>query len=480
MKTAILAAAAAATAAAQVRLPDYTRHVLPNGVVIAVMPRQDVPLVTMRVAVKGGVESEPRDLAGLATITADLLQRGTKARSAARFADELDSLGAVYTAEVNHQASIISIEALSKDFDAALELLVDSIRNPVFVDDEVRKKGAQRVDMARSVKDNPGAAAAAYFRSVFFGPDHPYGRPADELSYARITRRDVAAYHARMYTGKNVIVAVAGTFDPDAARPKLTRAFSELPGGTAYHWKQAPDLQPPPSRLTIIDKPSASQTHFILAKPGISRAHPDRIPLWVVNTAYGGRFTSILNDELRVNSGLTYGAFSRFDTSHLPGGIYVQSFTQTDTTVKALDLALATMKRLVERGLTKDLLDSSKAYIKGTYPPDRLETSDQLASVLLELELHDLTRSEVDDLFAKIDAVTLDEANAIARKYYDPKAVTMMLLGNAKAFRELVKTYAASRQEQSISLPGLRVPPVASETPGAIPAPSQIRTVPPR
>jgi zinc protease len=96
----------------------------------------------------------------------------------------------------------------------------------------------------------------------------------------------------------------------------------------------------------------------------------------------------------------------------------ITTFTKTDTTAKAVDLALATLKKLGEQGITADQLASAKAYVKGTYPPQRLETADQIAGVIGELELYGLGHDEVDDLFLRIDAVTLEQANAAARKYY--------------------------------------------------------------
>jgi predicted Zn-dependent peptidase len=206
-----------------------------------------------------------------------------------------------------------------------------------------------------------------------------------------------------------------------------------------------------------VDKPDATQTNFMIGLPGIDRTHPDRLPLWLVNTMFGGRFTSILNDELRVNSGLTYGAASRFDQNHLPGRITISTFTKTETTGKALDMAVGLLKRLAQSGIDAEQLASTKAYVKGTYPSTRLETADQLASVLAEIELYDLTRAEVDDLFSRIDAVTLEDANRVARKYYGHSGLTFLLLGNAEKFAGDVKKYDPDPIRIPITKPGFQV-----------------------
>ena len=455
----LLASTIAISASAQVRLPQYSRQVLGNGAVLDIMPRKDVPLVTMKVVFKGGVEAEPAELSGLANVTAEALRRGTGRRTAEQFSRELDSLGASFETSADMQSINIYAEFLAKDLAAGLDLLMDAILHPAFQDDEMKKVVAQYVDSAKSLKDNQDQAASEYYRSFYYGANHPYGRPADELSYARIGKKDIAEFHKRMFVGKNMIVAVAGDVDPAAAAKTIGAAFEKVPAGSPYPWKQPPSPQAKRMRVGVVDKPDATQTQFLIGQPGIDRSHPDRVPLWVVNTIFGGRFTSILNDELRVNSGLTYGASSRFDQTHLPGRITIASFTKTETTGKAIDLALTLLQRLQQKGISAEQLASAKQYLKGTYPTSRLETPDQLVNILAEIELNDLNRGDVDDLFSRIDAVTLERANQIIKTYYGSDNLTFLLLGNASKFNDELKKYGKDVVQVPISRPGLRVAP---------------------
>jgi zinc protease len=445
--------------AADVRLPSYTRSVLPNGAVLDVLSRGDVPLVTIQITIRGGGESEPAELSGLASVTAEALRRGTKRRTADQFSDQLDALGATWFTGADHQSTSVSIEFLAKDLDAGLDLLLDAVVNATFSESEVKKLLAQRVDRAKSAKDNPGAIIRDYYRSFFYGPKHPYGRPADELSYARIRRDDMVAYHKQMYTGKNMIIVVAGDVKEVEATKKLAAAFGSIPAGKEYIWMKPEKIAAAGPRLVIIDKPDSTQTRFLIGQPGIDRRNPDRVALWLVNTIFGGRFTSILNDELRVNTGLTYGASSIFDQNHLPGSLHISSFTQTETTAKAIDVALQLLKRLGEKGITAEQLQSAKNYLKGTYPSEQLETADQLAEVLSELELFDLNRGEIDDLFARIDAVTLEKANEVAKRYYAAGNLTFVLLGNAAKIENEVKKYAPAIVRIPITKPGVTAAP---------------------
>lgn len=454
---------AAASLYGQVKLPPYTKETLPNGVAIAMMPRSGVPLVHFRLLIKGGVESDPPGMAGLSNVTATLLRRGTAKRSAEQFSEELDFLGGSLNAGGGggrgggggqlESATAISSEFLSKDFDQGLDLLADAVLHPAFTDSEVRKELARRVDGAKAVKDNPQASISSYFRATFFGSAHPYGNPPDELTYSRIGRKDIEAYHTKFYCGKNMLIVVTGDFDPAAAKAKLGQVFGAAPAGTAYTFLAAPALVRRGGML-LIDKPDATQTYFQIAQPGIDNKNPDRTTLEIINTLFGGRFTSMLNDELRVNSGLTYGASSQLELNRLPGAIVISTYTKTDTTTQAIDLALDVLKRLNEKGITAEQLASAKAYVKGLYPTRSLETMDQLAALIGEIELYGLGRDEVDGYFGRIDAITLDQANAAIRKYYQTGNLTFIVLGSADKIREQMKKYDPHAMEVAAKAPG--------------------------
>jgi len=440
---------------ADVRLPKYTRQQLPNGVVVFLVPVSGVPLVSFRVVVKGGFEGESETQTGVAQMAAQLLRRGTTTRTADQFSNELDSLGGSFNATANEEETLVTSEFLKKDFNRGLELTADAVLHASFPETEFQKTLARTIDGVRSIKDNPQGSMPLYYRAFYYGPKHPYGRVSDDVTLARLKRTDLAEYQARLYAGKNMIVVVSGDFDIGVAGPAIAKVFGSAPAGTEYKW--LPE-QPVPKgrRLLLIDKPDATQTYFNIGQPGLRRTDPDRTAVLLINTLFGGRFTSLLNDELRVNTGLTYGARSYYDQHRDTGGVVISTYTRTETTEKAMDLALDILDRLVTKGITADQLASAKAYVKGTYPPQHLETSDQTAAMVSDIELFGLNRGEVDDLFSRIDAVTLDQANATARKYFGGKDLTFVVIGNAAKIRDTMKKYAPDVRELPAKSPGFR------------------------
>ena len=167
--------------------------------------------------------------------------------------------------------------------------------------------------------------------------------------------------------------------------------------------------------MLLVDAPESVQSYFWAGNVAVAKSDPRRAALDVTNTLFGGRFTSMLNSELRIRTGLSYSASSRFDKLQQPGHWALSSFTQTDTTIQALDLALATLDKLHESGLDQAMLESGKSYVQGQYPL-ALETSGQWASQLATLEFYGLDRRYIDDYSAALAGVTGADAKTRDRR----------------------------------------------------------------
>lgn len=451
---------AAAGLQGQAKLPSYTKQTLPNGATLILLKKPDVPLVSVRAIFRGGTEAEPANLSGVAALTAELVRRGTATRSSEQVALDLDSIGATLNGGSDRQASFLFTEFMARTQDRALEIFSDVLLHPSFPESEVTKVLAQAGDRLRFIKDNPGAAIGRYFETFYYPSTHPYHRSGSvtEESLKLINRDAIAAFHTRNYAGRNLILIAAGDFDPAKLGPALAQLAGQLPAGAEFQPGKVAAPKFDSARLLLVDKPDATQTYFEIGMPGIDRTSRDRVPLEIINTLFGGRFTSMLNDALRVNSGLTYGAHCSVEENRHTGAIVISTYTRTDSTEKAIDMALDVLKKLVADGINADQLASAKAYMKGGFPTRRLETADQLANVLGELELYGLNKGEIDDYFSRIDAVNLEEANAIAHKYYRDANLQFCVLGNASKIESVVKKYAPKMKVIAIKDPGFEAP----------------------
>jgi zinc protease len=453
--SAVLSLGLAWTCGAQtLKLPAHEKIVLKNGLTLLLMEKRGVPIVNVAAIVKGGSVADATGQEGLASVTAGLLRKGTARRSAQQFAADLDFIGAEFSADSSADYTAISSEFLAKDVDKGLDLFSDAMLHPAFAQAEVEKLLAQEIDGIKAAKDEAQSVALNYYYGYLFGK-HPYGRPGggDELSLARIKRDAIAKFYEANYTPGNTILAVAGEFKAAQMRAKIEQALGgwtakanalpAIPAATPVRGK----------KLLLVDKPDSTQTFFVFGNVGTAENDPDRVAIRVVNTIFGGRFTSELNEALRVESGLTYGAQAFFDARKEPGAFAIYSFTRNESTVQAIDLALQVLAKLHKDGVTAEQLASAKAYIKGQFPPS-IETSEQLAKRIVANEFYGLGDDEINQLEARIDAVTPEIAKQVIAKHFPEDNLVFMLIGKASEIAPGVKKYATQQDSRKISEPG--------------------------
>ena len=444
--------------AQSLRLPTHEKIVLKNGLTVLLMEKRGVPLINVFALVKTGAAADPSGQEGLASVTAGLLRKGTKTRTAQQFSADLDYIGGSFGADAGADFTNISAEFMTKDLARGLELFSDAVLHPTFPQTETDKILAQSLDGVKSAKDEPQAVLGLYFAGYLYG-SHPYGRPSDgdELSLKHIQRDAIAKFYETNYAPGNTILGVAGEFDAAEMKKRLEETLGAWPARTVASTAITAVPLAKGKKLLLIDKPDATQTYFTIGNIGTAVNDPDRVAIRVVNTIFGGRFTSELNEALRVESGYTYGARSFFDSHKAPGPFEIASFTKNETTTPAIDLALQVLQKLHTNGVTAEQLASAKSYIKGQFPPT-IETSGQLVRRIVVNEFYGLGDDEVNQLEARLDAVTPAIAKQVIEKHFPLDNLVFVLIGNASAIGPAVKKYADKIDQRPISDPGFWPP----------------------
>ena len=442
------------------KLPPHEKVVLKNGLAVLLLEKRGVPMINLYAIVKTGASADPAGEEGLASVTAGLLRKGTKTRTAQQFAADLDYIGGSFDADATADFSSVSAEFLTKDLSRGLELFSDALLHPTFPQAEVEKLLAQDLDGVKGAKDDPQQVLGLYYYGYLYGT-HPYGRPAggDEVSLKRIQRAAIVKFYEANYAPANALLAVAGDFNGAEMRKKLEDALGDWPARSV---SAAPLAAPAPAkgkRLLLVDKPDATQTYFAIGNVGMAHNDPDRVTIRVVNTIFGGRFTSELNEALRVESGYTYGASSFFDSRKMPGPFGIFSFTKNESTTPAIDLALQVLQELHKEGVSAEQLKSAKSYIKGQFPPN-METSRQLAQIIATHEFYGLGDDEINQLEARVDAVTPEMARQTIQKHFPAENLVFVLIGKASAIEKAVEKYAEKRDARPIAEPGFWPPPI--------------------
>src|SRR5271165_5085734 len=215
------------------RLPPHEKIMLKNGLTVLLMEKRGVPLIDVFALVKTGAAADPAGQEGLASITAGLLRKGTKNRTAQQFSADLDYIGGSFGADAGVDFTNISAEFMTKDLARGLELFSDAVLHPTFPQSETDKILAQSLDGVKSAKDEPQAVLGLYFAGYLYGL-HPYGRPSDgdELSLKHIQRDAIAKFYEANYAPGNTILGVAGDFDAAEMKKKLEETLGAWPART--------------------------------------------------------------------------------------------------------------------------------------------------------------------------------------------------------------------------------------------------------
>lgn len=428
----------AAALADGVTLPTYERVVLDNGTVLILNRHAEVPLIGLRAILKGGAITDPAGMHGMASLFAALISKGAGDRDAGAFAEAVGGVGGVLTAGAGLEAIEIDGDFLARDADLLVELLSDMLVRPLLDETEFDKLRQRSINLIRAAKDTDLNGLMPDYGAAFLFGEHPYGNPVNgsEETLGNISHEALLAYYEQHIGGDRLIVSVSGDFEPDAMRERLTAAF----GGWRQALKPLPEVEAvePVSgrRVLLIDKPGATQTYFWIANIGVAVDYPSRAVLDLVNTVYGGRFTSMLNTALRIESGLTYGAGSVLTRPSRPGSVAISSYTRTDATVEAIDMALGVLTRLHDEGIDESMIESAQNYLLGQFPT-RLETATQLAGQLATLEAYGLDDTYVNAYAAAVTAVDRASVEAvIADVYPPPDDLVFVLLGDAESIRE--------------------------------------------
>ncbi|MFT5453268.1 MAG: zinc protease [Enterobacterales bacterium] len=427
------------------KIPAYETYTLDNGLQVYLMQQDEVPMIDLRLVVKVGAINDGNQF-GLANLTSEALQFGSGKLSKNEIEDELAFLGANLSVNAAMEMTSINISFAAKDEVQLLPLFANIALNPSFNVANFDKYKKRFLSQLEQRKESPRDIINDAFARLYFG-SHPYGNPVsgDNDSVTALTLDSVKSFYGDYYTPSNSALIVVGDFNKKHWRGQIKTLFG--------HWKgQAPKetlvrLGPSPaqSNVLLINKDDASETTLLIGSKGISASHPDAVAVQVINTILGGRFTSWLNDALRVNSGLTYGARSRFNSYQYGGSFSISTFTKNATTFEAIDLAKKTYRKLWEEGIDKETLASAKAYVKGQFPP-RYETSGQLAALLARMWSQDLDDSYINNFENNVDSMNVIKANEIARRLFPENNLQYVLVGKADDIREKAKTYGELKE----------------------------------
>lgn len=430
--------------------PHITRTTLPNGLRVLVAENHNAPLVSFRSLIRSGADHDTNATAGLASITAELLDEGAGDRDAIRLAEDIGLLGAALVTGADWDASYVSADVLERNAEAALEICGDVTARATLPEDGLERVRAERLNELLQQRNEPSAIAGKRFSHLLYGTG-AYGNSVvgNTDSVARITADDVRRFYAEHYLPNNSAVVVAGDIQPARAIELVTRVLGDWARGAE---PPRPAIAPRPidaSRVYVIDRPQAVQSEIRVGHLGVSRSSEDYFPLSVMNAVFGGVFNSRINMNLRERHGYTYGARSQFSFRRHAGPFVVAAPVRNEVTLQSVSEMLAELRRIRTGDIEDPELDDVKNYLMGVFPAT-VQTASDVASRLVDMELYGLPDDYFDRYRENIAGVSKEDVERVARKYLDPDRVLIVIVGNAKEIREPLGTLGMPMHDMDI------------------------------
>ncbi|SFI57725.1 zinc protease [Phyllobacterium sp. CL33Tsu] len=389
--------------------------VSPKGIRAWLVQDDFVPLVSMRFAFKGGSAQDPKGKDGLANLMTGLFDEGAGDLDSNSFQDKLDDVGAEMSFNADDDSITGSMRMLSDKRDEAVELLTLAVNNPRFDQAPIDRIRQQVIAGIKASERNPNTIAGRKFAEALYG-DHPYGRQSEgtEQSLTSITHDDLAAFHKRNFARDNLIVGVVGSISPEELKPLLDKVFGDLPEKAQL--ATVSDAKLAFGKTTQVDY-ALPQTSISMVYPGVRRKDPDFFAAYIMNHILGGgTFSSRIYNEVREKRGLAYSAGSNLANRDHMAALMISTATRADRASETLQILKAEVAKMAKDGPTEEELAEAKKYLVGSYAVNNLDSSSAVASTLVGLQDENLGRDYIDKRADLINAVTLDEVKAAARK----------------------------------------------------------------
>jgi zinc protease len=421
---------AAAAETGTLHIPSTT-VTLANGLTVVVSAKHKLPMVSISVRLKVGSAYDPEDKAGLAALTARLLDKGTIQRTAMVIADELDFLGAHLEASAGGTGSSVTLSLLAKDVEPGLALLADLLQHSRFDAEELAREQAQILAEIHQRGVEPGLAVAKIFRETLYA-GHPLHRPISGYAHtvSQITREDVIAFHRRYYVPNNAIVVVVGALSEERLQEVAERYLAAWPTHPLEPMA-LPQPTPTTGKQVRIGDMEVNQSFVQWGHLSVRRADPEFASIRAMNYLLGGgEFVSRLTRSIREQQGLAYDVSSEFvGGSRFPGFFAAALQTSLPNTSQALKSLIAVIQSMQKIPVTAEELSDMKRYYEGSLPA-RAETYEQVAELLIDREFFGLPDGYWEAELRRIQQLTAQDILRLAQRYLDTDNFVLALVSN--------------------------------------------------
>ena len=429
--------------------PEPDRVVLENGMVVYFIEYHERPLVSITATMRTGSWLDPADKIGLASLTGSVMRTGGGGGLSSKQVDEeLEQFAGDVNISIGRQSGSASLDVLSKDLKRGLQIFTGLIRKPAFEPARVELAKLQTIEAIRRRQDNPGSIVGREFVKLLYGADHPTARESSISSITGITRDDLVAFHQKTIHPNGLMLGVTGDFDKSAMLALLREVFGDWKRGEVPVLKIADVPQNPAAKPVVrfVNK-DTSQTHLRIGHLSIKENDPDYVALAIANDILGGSsFRSRLFNDVRTRQGLAYSVGSRLNSGMHDQGVWLmRAETKLPSTQEVISRFVANMERMRTELVTdNELAEAKEAYVNSFV--FSFASSSAVVGRLMTLEYDGLPKDFLQQLRARVIALTKEEILTAAKKHFNPERLTILAVGSGEALPKLLSGFGEVKE----------------------------------
>ncbi|HEX6736730.1 MAG TPA: pitrilysin family protein, partial [Vicinamibacteria bacterium] len=421
--------------------PQPRRVALPNGMVIFLMEDHELPLLRGFARIRGGSREEPADKVGLVSLYGQVWRTGgTKTRTGDQLDDFLEARAARVETGGGQDSTVVSFDCLKSSFEDVFPVFLEVLRQPEFREDKLVLAKTQLHTGISRRNDNAAGIAGREARRLGYGPDSPYARNEEYATVAAVKREDLLAWHRDFVHPNNIVLGVAGDFDPAAMEARLKKAFTSWPKGPAAR-KAAVAVGDPKPGVYFVQKDDVNQSNIRMLHLGTTRDNPDYHALEVMNEVFGGGFSARLFSNVRSKKGLAYnvggGVGANFD---YPGLFMLSMGTKSESTAAAIEALYEEIDNLLKTPATEEELKRAKDSILNSFV-FRFDSRQEVLSERMLYEFYGYPLDFLERYRTGIEKVTTDDVARVARKYVHRDKLALLVVGRAQDFDKPLSTF---------------------------------------
>ena len=437
-------------------IPQPFETELENGLRIVIFEDKRLPLVSYRLAFLQGDAHEPKDAVGLHSAVAAMLSEGTESYTSLQLAEEIERLGASISASSGDDNTVIGASALSLYTSDILRLMTEIVLKPTFPESELDLYRRNSIENLKFQRSQASFLANEQTARILYG-EHPYGTISPtQADVEKLSREALIARHQATFIPNNAIFFVVGDVEREEIINEIKEKFGDWQRGE-IETQEFPALATRTEKtLTIVDRQGSAQSNIVLSSLAIERKNPDYFPFVLMNQILGAGASSRIFMNLREEKGYTYGAYSRVDTKRLAGDFEATAEVRTAVTGESLKEFFLELNRIRNEQVSNQELQDAKNFLAGVFPI-RAETQEGLTGLIVSQKLSDLPDDYLQTYRDKVNAVSIEEVERVAKKYISPDKMAIVIVGDgadvlaqAKEYAEKIEIYDTEGNKQEI------------------------------